>query len=126
MKHSKCVLVGFLDLAFGCTPNTSPPKAKLDAAEKLVRTVIAELLNVDASAIVMDKPISDSPMKADDLDLVEIVMELEERQGVEIKDAAIERHLGRKFGAGSPRITPNQLAQIVREAPKLQELKRRK
>ena len=131
MLIQKSFLVGFLVAIVGCAGNTSPPKeqtnqAGSDAAETLVRTVIAELLKVNASAIPMDKSISDAPVKADDLDLVEIVMELEDRHGVEISDAAIERYLGGKFGVAPPRITPNQLAAIVREAPKLQQSRRKK
>jgi acyl carrier protein len=123
-------LVGLLVLVLGCTANTESPKGqpgdvKLDAAEKMVRAVIAEQMKVDASAIRMDNSISDPPTKADDLDLVEIVMTLEERVGVEITDAAIERYLGGKMINAPPRITPNQLARIVREAPKL-EVKRKK
>jgi acyl carrier protein len=114
-----------------CASNTEQPKGRSnqgtpDAAEKAVRAVISDLLKVDSSAIPMDKPISEPPLKADDLDLVEIVMELEERQGVEISDAALERYAGGKFGKGPIRITPNQLVLIVREAPKLKESKRKK
>lgn len=104
-------LVGILVNMLGCTANTDkgqPGDAKLDA-----------------SAIRMDNPISDPPTKADDLDLVEIVMNLEERVGVEITDAAIERYLGGKMLNTPPRITPNQLARIVGEAPML-EVKRKK
>jgi acyl carrier protein len=71
----------------------------------------------------MDRPISEPPLKADDLDLVEIVMTLEERRGVEISDAALERY--GKLG-GPVRITPNQLATIVKEAPKGAHTKKRK
>jgi acyl carrier protein len=107
-------LVAIALLGFGCTSERKTEddsilanKPTPDAIESLVRNVISELLKVDSSAIPMDKPISDPPLKADELDLVEIVMELEERQGVEIPDAAIE---------SSVRITPNQLVAIVRHA----------
>jgi hypothetical protein len=73
----------------------------------------------------MDRPISDSPLKADDLDLVEIVMELEERLGIEIADAAIERQAG-PLGKGTVRITPSQLVSIARDAPKVQPSKRKR
>lgn len=97
-----------------------------DAAEKTVRAVIAAQFKADAASIPMDKPISEPPLRADDLDLVEIVMELEERHGVEISDDAVERFAGGKLGKVPTRITPNQLAEILRQAPKLRELKKRR
>lgn len=113
----------------GCASNPEQPKSNSDegspdSAEKAVRAVISELLKVDSSTIPMDRPISEPPLKADDLDLVEIVMELEERQGVEISDAAVERYARGKLGKGPIRITPNQLVLLVKEAPKLREPKR--
>jgi acyl carrier protein len=96
--------------------------ATSDAVERVVREVIADLLEVDAAVIPMDRPISDPPLKADDLDVVEIVMEVEERLGIEIADAAIERQAGGTL----ERITPNQLVSVAREAPKAQQPKRKK
>jgi acyl carrier protein len=118
-----------LQIAFlffvACNYTTNPPKAPAadDAEQKLVRTVIADQLKVDPASIVMDRPISEPPLKADELDLVEIVMTLEEQRGVEISDAALERYgnLG-----DSLRITPNQLASVVREARSDGQRKRRK
>jgi acyl carrier protein len=115
----------------GCTSNTEPGKGKSkqalpDNPEKVVRDVISAQMNVDSSAIQMDKPISDPPINADDLDLVEILMELEDRLGVEISDDAVERYAREKPGKGTARITPNQLMSIIQESPKVKELKRKK
>jgi acyl carrier protein len=84
----------------------------------VVREVVAHQLGIDPSAVSMDRPISDPPLGADELDLVEIVMELEDRLGVEIPDAALERHLGGAFGKGPARITPAQLVAVAADAPK--------
>lgn len=131
MQCRRRAFVALAVIIGGCTSNTDSPKvsnneASPDAAEKVVRAVLAERLKTDASAIPMDKSISDPHLRADELDLVEIVMDLEERHGVEITDAAIEKYLGGKFGDGPARITPNQLVTVVREAPKLDQSKRRK
>jgi acyl carrier protein len=109
--------------ATGCMPDREPAKnpsnpVSADSAERDVRATISELLKVDSTSIPMDKPISEPPLNADDLDLVEIIMELEERQDIAISDDAIERYVGAGFGKGPIRVTPNQLALIVREAPK--------
>ena len=131
MRYFPWCVVDLVVVAQGCTSKAAPVnelgnQPAPDAAGKVVRAVISDLLKVDSSAIPMDKPLSDMPLKADELDLVEIVMELEERHGVEISDAAVERYMGEKFGKGPVRITPNQLVSIVREAPKLQQPKRKK
>jgi acyl carrier protein len=129
MRCAPLCLIAVVVSVSGCISNTEPAKgpsnqAAPDVAERTVRAVISDLLKVNSSAIPMDKPISDPPLKADDLDLVEIVMELEERNEVEISDAAVERY--GKLGKGPIRITPNQLVAIVREAPKRQQSKRKK
>ena len=56
----------------------------------------------------MNKPLSDPPLKADDLDLVELVMEVEERLGVAIQDDQVEKLSG-KLGKGPIRMTPIQI-----------------
>src|SRR5437868_14700378 len=119
MRSARRCFLALIIAAVGCTSSTDPPKGptKLnppDAAEKAVRAVISELLKVHPSSIAMDKPISDPPLNADDLDLVEIVMELEERHGIEIADDSVEQYTGGKLRKGPVPITPNQLASIVR------------
>ena len=123
MRNSCWYTVALVVAATGCTPDREPAKdlsnqVAADSAERDVRATLSELLKVDSTAIPMDKPISEPPLKADDLDLVEIVMELEERRDIAISDDAIERYAGAEFGKGPIRVTPNQLVLIVREAPK--------
>jgi acyl carrier protein len=130
MRFAWCMIV-LVVTNVGCAFNTEQPKERSnqgtpDAEEKAVRAVISKILKVDSSEIPMDKPISEPPLRPDDLDLVEIVMELEEQLGVQISDAAVERYAGGKLGKGPIRITANQLVLIVREAPKRQEPKRKR
>jgi acyl carrier protein len=131
VRHTRWCLIALALVANGCAPKEQPGTGNgrpgtPDAAEKAVREVIADLLKVDAEAIPMDRPISDPPLTADDLDLVEIVMELEDRLGIEIADADIEGQPGGALGKGPVRITPNQLAAVARKAPKAQQPKRKK
>jgi len=117
--------IGFVALTIiGChskpTPleNQATPTASthsqppLTADQEVVRDILAEQFQVKASVIEMDRPISDPPLGADDLDIVEIVMELEDRFGVTIPDAAVA------VGDNKAPMTPNQLVSIVREAQK--------
>ena len=71
----------------GCSGQSKPadlPTAPIvsQAAVDAVRTAIAEQFRIDASNIDMNKPLSEPPYKADELDLVELVMEIEERLDV--------------------------------------------
>jgi len=131
MRASRLLVTCLLIAGLGCTtsaePGDSPAKTPTtDSSEKVVRQVIADLLKADPASIQMDKPISEPPLKADELDLVEIVLELEERLNVEISDDAVERYAGAKSGKQSLRITPNQLVSLAKEAPKPQQSKRKK
>jgi acyl carrier protein len=126
------VLIDGLLVVSGCSSEAKPDKgstsqATPDADEQVVRAVISEKFKVDPVAIAMDKPISEPPLKADDLDIVEIVMELEERLLVQVSDKAIERYNSAKLGnGGKVGITPNQLVTIVKESPKIPQSKTRK
>src|SRR6478609_5957937 len=99
MRYAGGFLVALVVAASGCGSRVEPGSvagrpSPPDEVDWTVRAVLADLLKADAAAIPMDRPISDPPLKADDLDLVEIVMEIEERLGVEIADTAIEQQAG--------------------------------
>jgi acyl carrier protein len=101
--------------------NTSPPQRLPTAPdagkpELIVRKAIGELFKTDATIIDMNRPISESPLNADDLDLVELVMEIEEQLDVTITDAELEKAMGGKLGTTSIRITPAQLVDIASQA----------
>lgn len=58
-----------------------------------VQKVISEQLSVEVCEILLESHLSDD-LGADDLDLVELVMELEQEFGIEIPDEIAERLLG--------------------------------
>ncbi len=86
--------------------------AKMTDEQKAVRSVLAEQFKVEPSVIGMDQPITEPPLSADDLDLVEIVMELEDRFGISIPDTSVP------LVSEKSQLTPNQLVSIVQEAQK--------
>jgi acyl carrier protein len=82
---------------------------------RLVRTVLAELLKINAESIEPQKTFAD--LHADELDLVETVMEIEDRLKVSITDEAIAK----SAGSAEPdkllnHLTVEQLARVVSEA----------
>jgi acyl carrier protein len=147
--HKQMLLLLFISLAgpSGCSPRSTATTqlehgdratelekaaqkndSDILALRKTVRKVIAQHLAVSVDLVDMDKPLCEPPCKADDLDLVEIVMALEERLAIEIPDKMLEDRLKErgKFLAKveSNRkstvvtITPNELVDIVIEAKK--------
>jgi acyl carrier protein len=54
-----------------------------------IRNIVAKQLSLEASAIDVDAPLSKQKVAADELDVIEIVMNVEETFGVEIKDEEI-------------------------------------
>ena len=101
----------------GCTnaaPENPPRRAAAANPEVAVRAAIAELLDVDANAIDLRKPLSE--MGADDLDIVEIVMSIEERLNVMISDEALARIEGKRGGEAPVRVTGADLVTLARDA----------
>ena len=64
----------------------------------------------------MSRPLSEAPYNADDLDLVELVMEIEDRLEVRIADERVEEMSGGKLGKAAIRITPAQLVILAKQA----------
>ncbi len=122
---------------FGCGRDNgecskAPPAAAVKQADEepisnTKAAVLAELgkhFKVASESIDVNRSLMVPPLKADDLDLVEIVMNLEERFQVEIPDSLIEKHGNGKLGDKSFDLTPLQLVTIVDES-KLQATKRK-
>jgi acyl carrier protein len=129
MRHCQLILISLIVILIGCSSEREPTKgpeiqAQSDGNKSAVRAVISEILKLEAAAIPMDRPISDPPLKADELDLVEIIMELEDRLGVKISDATVELYAG-KLGKGPIKVTPNQLVLLVEQSPKSQQSKKK-
>jgi acyl carrier protein len=90
---------------------THQPEA--DGVEGVVRRVVSERLRVNPQSLDMNKAI------ADELDVVQVVMTLEERFAVEIPDRVIEKHAGAKLGAPKCKPSPAQLIEIVKDSKQL-------
>jgi acyl carrier protein len=105
-------------IVLGCSspvPTTTSAKTTSPEHEKIVRAVIANTMKANPASIDMNRSLSDPPLKADELDLVEMVMELEDRLGISVPDEELER-AGGTVGKGSVRLTPAQLVTIVSKA----------
>jgi acyl carrier protein len=105
-------------LTIGCSGRSqipsSAPTAKNDS-EAAVRAAMATIFKIDPSAIDMDRPLGEPPTKADELDLVELVMEIEERLQIEISEKQVEALLGGDVRKGPIRVTPAQLVTLAKE-----------
>ena len=81
-----------------------------------VRRITAEQLGVKAEELDVNKPLS--AFKADELDLVELVMECEDRFQVSIPDEAIAKMVGSATPQDGLKLSIAQLAQLVEQAPR--------
>jgi acyl carrier protein len=54
-----------------------------------IRNIVAKQLSLDASAVDVDAALSKQKVAADELDVIEILMSVEETFGVEIKDEEV-------------------------------------
>jgi acyl carrier protein len=115
--------------AIGCTQslNGSPARPPRSTSQdqnrdnatnvaKIVRDVVAERFKIKPQDIDMTKPLSDPPLKADELDLVQIVITLEERFQVEFPDNIVEKHGGAKLGDRACKLSPLLLVRIAEES----------
>jgi acyl carrier protein len=84
---------------FGVRRQTVQP-----SLEGEIRRLVANRLGVSPKAIDPTVPLKQQPIRFDDLDAVEVLMELEDRYKVEIKDNEIDPE----------RVTIDQLANLVR------------
>jgi acyl carrier protein len=105
-------------------PDLSKPKPARDNADpatskeldEVVLTLLAEQLGVPRSQIDMNRPISSPPMNADDLDLVELIMEIEEHFEVTIQDQELVDISGAPPDKVLTRITPAHLVILTKQA----------
>jgi acyl carrier protein len=109
------VLVGCVLGLAGCGDRRQAaplPAAKSGTTVEQVCEITALLLRVDRSKVRAETSLGD--LGADDLDLVELVMELEEHFNIDIPDDAIENAAGTKsLGEGMKNITMAKLASVV-------------
>lgn len=101
---STIALIAALSLLSGCGNKShsqaSNPKAQGDKPgqsvsfdnEQLlsgIRNIVAKQLGLEASAVDVDLPLSRQKVAADELDVIEIIMNVEETFGIEIRDEEI-------------------------------------
>jgi len=96
-------------------PVPLPVKASSPRVVAEVRGIVAEMLGVKPADIDVSKPLS--AYKADELDLVEIVMECEDKFHVSISDEAIETMIGSKDPVRALQLSATHLARLVEDAP---------
>ena len=97
------------------TPGTEQRTLEI---EMIVRRTIADLFDVDASVIDLERPLSAAPLELDDLDVVELVIELELRLGVEITDEEIARLAGAPQEDAWRRLTGAMLVAAASGSPR--------
>ena len=75
----------------GQTANVANRPSQLDNQQVLpvIRDIVAKILSIEPNAVDVNAPLSRQKIAADELDVVEIVMGVEEAFGVEIKDEEI-------------------------------------
>lgn len=104
-----------LAATIGCGEGSSAkPAASREAAKTVdeIRQIAAELLGVDRSKVNSETSLGE--LGADELDLVELVMHLEEHFGVSIPDESLQQAMGAgNFQQGAKNITISELASIV-------------
>lgn len=103
-------------------PAVAAEPAVADAAsrdvEAFIPMLLAEQLGIERSRIVMDRPIAGPPLGADELDLVEIVMEIEDHFDVTLSDEELVKIAGGTETEMPTRITPSHLVKLTKDAVK--------
>ena len=73
----------------GASARQQPIPADRQQLENKIRDLVAEVLQVTPDEVDVSAPLSRQKVAADELDTVEIVMEIEEAFGIEIRDEEI-------------------------------------
>ena len=100
---------------------TSAPSALGSAEQVQVVEAVATILGDAPESIDLDRPILNAGREIEEFDLLEIMIELEDRFDVEIDEGSIERASGGRFDQIQKTLTPRQLFGIVAEATRVKE-----
>jgi acyl carrier protein len=115
------IILGFASLLLfiGCETQTDSRPALVEKSNdnstvERVCITAAELLGVDRGQVKADTSLGD--LKADELDFVELVMELEERFNITIPDDVAEEMMGTgDWQKGMKNVTMLKLARVIQE-----------
>ena len=119
IKYVNALVIGLACSLAGCErPNDSqPPVVESSNGNSILEKVCitaAELLGVAPDQVKADTSLGD--LKADELDFVELIMELEEQFNVTIPDDVAEEMMGTEnWQQGLAKITMSKLARTIEE-----------
>jgi acyl carrier protein len=117
LRSLSCIIVGCAIIVAGCSDREeTAPAVIVDSRSTVdqVCRIVAELLGVDRKRIAASTSLAD--LRADELDFVELVMELEDQFNIAIPDDTAERLLGTDdWQQGMKNVTMAKLASLVDE-----------
>ena len=114
MRSRPFALLALISLFAACASqsNDSAPDVVVDQ----VRSEYAALMNVDAAYVDADARFASLQPSPDELDIVELIMSIEERFGIEISDAQLSEYAGsEELDAFAPELSIRSLAEIVHD-----------
>ena len=89
-----------------------------DAQQQQVIQAVAKVLGNTPESVALDQPIINPGRGVEEFELLDILLELEDRFDVEISEEVIERATGDRFDDVQKQLTPRQLFDFVAEAVK--------
>jgi acyl carrier protein len=101
-------------------PATAPAKTDPETLSAVVASISA-VLKIPEAEISPDVPLAKLSRSPDDLDLVEILMTIEERLGVEASNDALVAAVGGSDVHMSERLTPRIIADVMSRQPRKQK-----
>ena len=94
-------------------------RAEQTSTDAVVLEQVSTILNIKKDQLLLEQPFSKQTPPADELDVVEIVMAIEEALNIEISDHALGKAVGPKGLENLPKhLTIKQLQRIVAEVYK--------
>lgn len=119
IHFSSLLFLGLFVLMMGCSakPASHPQPAASAAggtALPQVYVIVSQQLGVDPSDITADTSLAE--LKADELDFIELIMEIEDQFNVTIDDDAAHKMMGTSdWKKGMPSVTMSKLAQTIEQ-----------
>ena len=89
--------------------------ATLAVLGRVVREAVADHFGLDPAAVDMGRPLSDSPVNADGLDVLELGEDIKERLEIPIPEGRWNQFLDEEAGSEPVRLTPAGLVRLFEE-----------